>query len=214
MVLVVRLILYGSAEDGGGGGGDGDKSWTSMWLKFMGPEGGGGFDHGQLTKMKNAGSMDQACCFLLDTPIVMNDNTTKNIQDIKIGDVVKSGGKVLGTYQLLSNNRLWKIIDKKNGGKLVVSDTHLVYLGEQIKEYRVRDLVKLKDKNLTSKFEFTVLPQNNEILYCLLTENHTIRILNVDILFADFLEYSEGIHKFLKNTGKPFLSHPFTKINY
>ena len=214
--------VAGSAE-GGGGSSDGDKSWTSMWLKFMGPEGGGGFDQRQLAKMKNAGSMDQACCFLLDTPIVMNDNTTKNIQDIKIGDVVESGGKVLGTYQLLSNNKLWKIIDKKNGGQTVVSDTHLVYFKGhdefQEQEYRVRDLVQLyrDGGDRFSNFEFipvnSSLPHHTEILYCLLTENHTIRIANVDIMFADFLEYSEGGYiNLLKTQVNRFYNIPSPKL--
>lgn len=62
-------------------------------------------------------------CFTADTKIDMADGTTKNIQDVKIGDVLKgetTNNKVLGFHRPELDGKLYSL----NGGRYFVTEEH------------------------------------------------------------------------------------------
>ena len=62
-------------------------------------------------------------CFIADTKVLLSDGTEKNIQDVKIGDVLKgenTNNKVLGFHQPKLDGKLYSF----NGGKYFVTEEH------------------------------------------------------------------------------------------
>jgi len=62
-------------------------------------------------------------CFTADTLVIMADGTTKNIQDVKIGDVLKgetTNNKVLGFHQPKLDGKLYSF----NDGRYFVTEEH------------------------------------------------------------------------------------------
>ena len=151
----------------------------------MAKHGGGGPQYSQSTKDKlaEAPSLNQACCFVGDTKILMKDGSSVAIRDIQIGDRLKLGGRVLGVYNFWTRENLYRV------GDVTVSGSHLYYgLAEdslQWIECRACDVpgaVKIKpDKDQ---------PYNQ--LWCLLTSTHKIQIGNT--VWADFMERSDVHH--------------------
>lgn len=60
-------------------------------------------------------------CHIAGTKVLMADHTYKNIEDIKIGDEVMLGGKVMGCGSLLSNETFYTLNDE------VFTQSHLVF---------------------------------------------------------------------------------------
>ncbi|NVN97298.1 hypothetical protein HXX01_03665 [Candidatus Nomurabacteria bacterium] len=62
-------------------------------------------------------------CFVADTKVILADGSTKNIQDVKIGDVLKgesTNNTVLGFHQPKLNGKLYSF----NGGRYFVTEEH------------------------------------------------------------------------------------------
>jgi len=65
----------------------------------------------------------QSSCFIADTKVILSNGSEKNIQDIKIGDVLKgesTDNKVLGFHQPKLEGKLYSF----NGGKYFVTEEH------------------------------------------------------------------------------------------
>jgi hypothetical protein len=60
-------------------------------------------------------------CHIAGTKVLMADHTYKNIEDIKIGDEVMIGGKVMGCGSILSNETFYTLNDE------VFTQSHLVF---------------------------------------------------------------------------------------
>tara|TARA_B100000963_G_scaffold304385_1_gene278176 strand:- start:48 stop:998 length:951 start_codon:yes stop_codon:yes gene_type:complete len=154
-------------------------------METMAKHGGGGPQYSQSTKDKlaEAPSLNQACCFVGDTPVLMKDGSSVAIRDIQIGDRLKLGGRVLGVYNFWTRENLYRV------GDVTVSGSHIYYgLAEDSLrwiECRASDVpgaVKIKpDKD-----------QPYHQLWCLLTSTHKIQIGHT--VWADFMERSDVPH--------------------
>ena len=113
-------------------------------------------------------------CFHPDTRIALKDGIEMPIQYIHIGDVLKTGERVLGTMQFSNKETdegyepLYKL------GKIYVTGSHFVYDTEHDKFVEIKDFAK-------------ALPQDevkSDILICLITDTHKIHI--GDYTFWDY----------------------------
>jgi hypothetical protein len=62
-------------------------------------------------------------CFISETKVDMADGTTKNIEEVKVGDVLKgekTNNTVLGLHKSILNGKLYSL----NGGRYFVTDAH------------------------------------------------------------------------------------------
>lgn len=98
-----------------------------------------------------ASAVKNVFCFTPDTLIIMADGSTKKIKDIKVGEEVALGGKVVAIGEAL-NQDIW------NYNGTTVSGGHLVL--EDAKWIRVKD--SIKGKRLTNRTESIVIPMSNE----------------------------------------------------
>ena len=110
-------------------------------------------------------------CFDGDSNVLMLNNKTKKLSDIKINDEVYLGGKVIGTLKLTSKNN---IMCNYKGVK--VSITHLIKDNDRWKR-----LYDIKDKQILRDY-------NKDYIYCLITENNLISINGC--IFSDYIETS------------------------
>ena len=117
----IGSVIGGGGNSGGKGPG-GVKNWATVWMETMAKHGGGGPQYSQSTKDKlaEAPSLNQACCFIGDTKILMKDGSSV-IRDIQIGDRLKLGGRVLGVYNFWTQENLYRV------GDVTVSGSHLYY---------------------------------------------------------------------------------------
>ena len=134
------------------------------------------------------GGVARFLCFDKDTQIILNTNEIKSISKIKIGDKIKDGGIVKGVLACSS-----KGIEMYSYKGIIVSGDHLV------KENHI--WIRVCDSYESKKINY-----NENILYCLVTENNIINIDN--IIFADYIETSDVFiqeivkEKILKNLNK------------
>ena len=66
---------------------------------------------------------DPVSCFTADTVVTLSNNTKVNIQDVKVGDILKgekTNNTVLGLHQPKLNGKLYSI----NGGRYFVTEEH------------------------------------------------------------------------------------------
>jgi hypothetical protein len=120
------------------------------------------------------GGMSEAFCFAKDTRIAMNGSTIP-IQEVKIGDVLRTGASVLGIMAFDADNYdLWNLYGVQ------VSGTHIVYDSEHVPQH-VRDHP-----------EATPLPKQKLSVYCLITSDQRIPIVSDKgiVIFADWEELS------------------------
>lgn len=97
----------------------------SVMGEFYGVE---GFDHGWVVSTDLSwacGDQNQnySTCFIADTQVDMADGTKKNIQDVKIGDVLKgetSNNTVVGFHRPTLDGKLYSF----NGGRFFVTEEH------------------------------------------------------------------------------------------
>ena len=186
--------VIGGGGNGGGRGPGGVKNWATVWMETMATHGGGGTQYSQSTKDKlaEAPSLNQACCFIGETPVLMEDGSSVAIRDIQIGDRVKLGGRVLGVYKFWTREKLYRIDD------ITVSGSHIYYgrEGEQLDcdGCRVSDVSRAIPTEVEGN-------QPYHQLWCLLTSTHKIQIGKS--VWADFMERSDVSH----------LSHLKTAVN-
>ena len=110
-----------------------------------------------------------AVCFPGNTPVELQDDTTKEIKDIKLGDKIKNN-TVLGKLYIKPHRA-----DTYNYKGTIVSGSHLVF--EDNHWIRVED-----SKNAESSPEITDL-------HCLITSDNTISINNIK--FRDYEEIKD-----------------------
>ena len=127
--------------------------------------------------------MSKFFCFGKDTMITMRDNTVKNILDIKLGDTVKYGGKVLG---ILCFSRYCGGFNQKSSllydiDGITVSGSHLVWDSYYNLWVRVKD--SSKAKHIDRKED------NYGRVFSLITENHLL--ISGNTLFSDYEEVSK-----------------------
>ena len=122
-------------------------------------------------------------CFHPNTIIPLKNNTFKNIKDIKLNDVLLDGTIVEGTM-ILKNydnnnkqiNNLYQLFNN-DGSYTLVTGKHLVYHNN--------DWIYVESH---PKALLTVI--SSKIVYCLITNNHTITIK--DYIFHDW-EDNDGM---------------------
>ena len=105
------------------------------------------------------------CCFVAGTQVLMADGTTKNIEDVKIGDVVLSYNESIDEYEnnvvdgLITNPKTTNLARVKllDGTSIEMNKYHPIYTEEGWKSLtNYRGLPKLtdNDKVLSVKGEF------------------------------------------------------------
>lgn len=121
------------------------------------------------------GQMVQALCFDPNTKIELHDNTIVNMEDIKLGDVLKNGSEVTGTMKLNNldkqGNRIenyYKINGGVNGENIYVTGCHLMY------EPKTMRFIKVKDYKNAVPTE-----KSNDYFSCLITSDHLMLIGSV-----------------------------------
>tara|TARA_Y100000782_G_scaffold3214_1_gene3715 strand:- start:81139 stop:83109 length:1971 start_codon:yes stop_codon:yes gene_type:complete len=110
-------------------------------------------------------------CLAYNTPVLMSDNTTKMVQDIKDGDEVMgddfTGRVVKGVTS--GNSQLYRI-DQDNGMTYTVNDDHILTLynqnTKQIEDINVKDLVNIKkiNKNIYDRYYGVRIFPNRELI--------------------------------------------------
>ena len=114
------------------------------------------------------GALDGDCCFDGNTEIEMKDGSIKKIKNIKIGDKLKIGERVIGIYEFKPITPMYEY----NG--ILVSGTHRVYSPQYDK------FIKISEINGSKKIN----DYNCEKIYCLSTEMRRIGINNY--IFMDY----------------------------
>ena len=107
-----------------------------------------------------------ALCFHPDTLIKLSDDSKINIKDIKIGDILEDGCKVLAT------------INAKTSDKIIYQSDNIQVTGGHI--------VKYKNKWIRVKYHpsFTKKEFSQDDVVCLITDTGTIKIDN--FIFKDY----------------------------
>jgi hypothetical protein len=125
--------------------------------------------------------LPQLKCFDKNTLIKMNDGTTKNICEIKIGEILENNNQVTSIICVETKRSTMYYLNN-----ILVSDTHIVkYNDKWIPVFNHPDAIKNNE-------------YNEPYLYCLNTTNKTIVINN--IVFTDWDEiYEEDIENIINN---------------
>ena len=122
-------------------------------------------------------SSSGSSCFAAGTKFIMEDETTKNIEDIKIGDKLKFGGRVYSTIQGDGLIETWY-----NYGTTKVTGNHAIFENGEWK--RVKD----------AKEAIPAL-HKEEILYTLINENHRM-VAEDGVIYTDYDEVdNKGIEE-------------------
>jgi hypothetical protein len=129
-------------------------------------------------------------CFTADTLVALSDGTLKNIQDIKIGDILKgetTNNKVLGFHRPILDGKLYSL----NGGRYFVTEEHpfktidgwksinpektqLENIGITVTELNVGDiLITEKGNILLETIDSKEGASNTELFNFLLDGDHT-----------------------------------------
>ena len=114
-------------------------------------------------------------CLHSDTLITMKDDSKKQIKNIKVGEKVKRGGRVLAVHVFSGKNVQMYLY--KN--KIIAASSHLIK--EKNKWIRMKDSVYSKKLN-----------KEEEIIYCLTTKKGKMMVEGN--LFADYMEVKKGEH--------------------
>ena len=114
---------------------------------------------------------DEDLCFHKNTKIIMENMSIKKIEDIKIGDYLFMGGKVLG---IVKTDFKGLIPIYKN---IIVTGSHMV--SEKNKWCRIKD-IQSNDISYINIYRKTQL-------YCLITENRLI-VTDNNVVFKDYIE--------------------------
>ncbi len=115
-------------------------------------------------------------CFTADTMVTMSDGTKKNIQDVKVGDVLKgetSNNKVLRLHQPKLSGKLYSI----NGGRYFVTEEH---------PFKTTDGWKSINPSKTAEENLNIIVTKLEIGDVLVTENDLIKIKTINSKGASF----------------------------
>ena len=115
------------------------------------------------------GGVARYFCFHKETLITMYDGSKKPIKEVKIGDKIKKGGKVLSVHLFSGKNV--KMYLYKN--KIIVASSHLIRENER--------WVRIEN----SKYSVPLDKREDEI-YCLTTSKS--KIVVDDNVFADYME--------------------------
>ena len=122
-------------------------------------------------------------CFDKDTEVKMNNNTTKKISEIKLGDKLLDNDYVYATFKLSGKHEkdnMYKLDDT-----IVSGDHKVLYLGEYI---------NVKDHKDSKKIDY-----NKSQIYNLVTFSKTIPINNMK--YKDYDEMTVGEIRKLDNSG-------------
>ena len=116
-------------------------------------------------------------CFDKDTMILLNNNKSKKIKDLRVGDYVMGNNKITGTLTLLSDNET--MYDYKG---IIVSGSHRVLENNE--------WIYIKNSPLA-----VIRHYNKPFIYCLLTENKRICIQDTEMLDWDEIVDVEQVKK-------------------
>ena len=118
------------------------------------------------------GSTLNTICFLPDTPVSMEDGSTKQIKDVMVDDVLRGGTKVTGTLWLKGNkgdpdpdNALYRVRCRELRCWVYVTGTHFIY------DTELEAFKRVCDHKASERTDMEV-----ERLACLITSDHKIPI--------------------------------------
>jgi hypothetical protein len=133
-----------------------------------------------------------AICFDSNTLINMNNNSTKKIKDLILGDIIKEGGTINGILIIKANQTpMYSYND------VLVSGSHLVYENYLWK--------RIENSNLATQIEY----DPEKYLYCFITQNN--KIYSNNTLFADYTETNDNKVNF--NISETVIKHLNKGIN-
>ena len=123
------------------------------------------------------GGILQTICFKEDTPIKTKKGNIVKIKDIKLGDTLENGAKVLGTLQLKGDkeNPYYKIWSKKLNSFIYVTGDHKILNKNKNSDVDLKDEFEnyISVSDYVSSIKTTTY---DETLYCLITSNHRIPV--------------------------------------
>ncbi len=113
------------------------------------------------------GGVLRALCFSPKTQVKMNNGKMKNINKIKIGDILENNNKVIATLNILGDkySPYYKIYSKELNEDILVTGEHLIQNPDTNRFIPVRDFKHAKPTDIQDK-----------ILSCLVTESHLIEV--------------------------------------
>lgn len=139
-----------------------------------------GVQTGQSVIRGPIGSTLNTICFLPDTPVSMDDGTTKQIQNVRVDDVLRGGIAVTGTLCLKGNkgdpdpdNALYRVRCRELGCWIYVTGTHFIF------DKELEAFIRVCDHKGSERTDMEV-----DRLTCLITKNHHIPI--GELLFWDW----------------------------
>ncbi len=115
-------------------------------------------------------------CFSGDTLVYLKNRSAKKMKDIHLGDILSNGTEVYGTLRLKgsSNNPYYKIWSEILQDYIYVTGDHKICNSTKDKPNKFNNLdnyIDVKDYKHAKKTD-----KWDEILYCLITDNHQIPI--------------------------------------
>ena len=121
------------------------------------------------------GGIKKIFCFHPDTPVTMDDGSTKKMSEIKIGDILRGGNRVESTMNIMgtSDNPFYQIYSKTLEDNILVTGTHKIFSKKQDKYVYVSEHEDAKKSIFWG-------PR----MSCLITEDHTIPV--GDYVFRDW----------------------------
>lgn len=124
------------------------------------------------------GSIVRSLCFAPNTVIELNNGERVTIKDMPLNAKLKNGTVVQSVMKISNKDKNGKQVEKMytvDGGldnkKIIVSGSHLIYHPEK------KTFIKVKDSGDITNLQ-EIIHEKHEVLYCLITSDHTIPIGN------------------------------------
>lgn len=122
------------------------------------------------------GDLVRSLCFAPNTKIELNTGEIVNIKDIPLNAKLKNGSMVQSVMKISNvkedgtqKESMYSVKGGVQNNNIIVSGSHLIYNNSSKQFVHVKDLEHLSDVH-------KIIVNNHDILYCLITSDHTIPI--------------------------------------
>ena len=140
------------------------------------------------------GDLVRALCFHPETKIKLQDGEILPMKDLPLNSILPNGSRVCAVMKISNLDKNGKYVEEmykvknqlESNDDILVSGSHLVY------DVSINQFVHVKDLSVAERAD-----TNCDVLYCLITSDHTIQI--GEWIFHDW-EDSNGSEP--KNIGK------------
>lgn len=125
----------------------------------------------------NTQRADVAACFYENNLIKLKNNIVKRMVDVKLGDILNDGSRIIGTMQLLNDSKssLYLIKNTSDNMDIYVTESHLIKHNNKY----------IKVKDYPDKLKTNIIPTH---LVCFITDTHIIKL--GEHTFSDWEEIS------------------------